>query len=146
MPYSYSDAEFALFTKTERRMLRMIYDLKMGREQICKALEIVDSTFRMHKASIQRKQARMRLARANAATAQEQKRISERFLPEPDFSFSEPMETPTIVPQGLTPMKGRLPPSQQPVRKPASTGAFPGFGRTVPADGHNHADAPGADE
>lgn len=88
MPCGHSEAEFAQFTKTERRILRMIFELHYDREQIKAAMEIVDGTFRMHIAAIKRKQAVFRRMRAEEQIKVDQQRTNAKFLPEmesPDY-------------------------------------------------------------
>ncbi len=71
----------------------MIFDLKFDREQIKKALEIVDSTFRLHLANIKRKQALMRRAKAEKEIASEQQRQASTFVPENPLEPGPEVET-----------------------------------------------------
>ncbi len=82
MPCGHTPEEFDQFSKVERRIMHMIFDLKFGREEICAAMEIKDGTLRYHTANIKRKQAVMRVARANAEIKKEQQRQADTFMPD----------------------------------------------------------------
>ncbi len=81
MPCGHSQVEFEQFSKTERRILHMIFDLHYERDEIKAALEIADPTFRCHIAKIKRKQAMFRKARAEQQIKQEQERLGAAYVP-----------------------------------------------------------------
>lgn len=82
MPCGHTDAEFALFTKTQKKILRALLERGISREALIAELEITDSTLRVHIANIKRLQSSMRVARATAQTEKDQGRQKEKFLPE----------------------------------------------------------------
>lgn len=89
----------------------MIFELHYGRVEICAAMEIVDSTFRMHIAAIKRKQAVFRRIRAEEQIKRDQERTNEKFLPEmesPDFPVDIEKRSPTITFEHAGTKKGTM--------------------------------------
>lgn len=81
--HGFTQEEWEQFSKSERRILALVHDMKYEREQICALLEITDNTLRGHIANIRRKQSRFREARAKAATLSDNARAAAVTLPEP---------------------------------------------------------------
>lgn len=111
MPAGYSDEEFAQFTKTERRILALLVDMKYENEQIMNSLDIKPVTFRGHMAHIKKKRAEIMTLRFNNQAKVETKRQEEVSLPdyEPDLPEDEEVGGPKKVPHEDEP-----PPIHQP--------------------------------
>jgi len=78
MQAGYSDEEITAFTKTERRILILIHDMKYDRPQIRAALDIKDTTYRGHMARIGRKKEEImkrRVAAQTQATVKKQEKV-----------------------------------------------------------------------
>lgn len=84
MPAGYTDEEFVLFTKTERRILTLIHEHGYDADQIKEALDIKDSTFRGHRARIRRKVADIQRSRYDTRAEEDAERQSKIHLPEFD--------------------------------------------------------------
>lgn len=90
MPHGYTDEEFSLFTKTERRIIGLIENAKYGKEEIMAALDFKAPTFRGHMANIKRKRAQIHTTRYEALSKEEAVRMQEKQLP--DFKVKEDEE------------------------------------------------------
>lgn len=111
MPCGHTDTEYMSFSKTERRILNMIFELKYSRQDICAALEIEDSTFRYHLANIKRRQAQMRREKAERETETQQRRQAEKYLPETKQDQPIPISSSENEPPPIRPVS--RPPSIQ---------------------------------
>lgn len=81
--------EWQQFSKTERRILALVHDMKYEREEICRLLEIKDGTLRFHIAAIRRKQSKFREERAKKGVASDHQRAMDVSLPQPTISEEE---------------------------------------------------------